>query len=78
MNQGTMSVENVPVPDAIASVAAALIAHTLSSQYRESLFLDWYRDAVNDPSISRVELARDLTAVREALNNLGFPGPTGP
>jgi hypothetical protein len=73
-----MQVQNVPVADAISSVAAALIAHTLSSEYRENLFLDWYRDAMNDPSITRTELVRDLTSVREALIHMGFTVPTGP
>lgn len=72
---GLNFVENVPVPDAIASVAAALIAHTLSSQLREDMFLDWYRDKVNDSSISRVDVVRDLTAVQEALSNLGYSFP---
>jgi hypothetical protein len=71
----SLNVENVPVAEAISSVAAALIAHTLSSQLRESMFVDWYRDKVNDPSISRVELVRDLTAVQEALSNLGITFP---
>jgi hypothetical protein len=65
----------LPASDAISAVAAALLDHVTSSESRWQDFHAWYREATGDNTVTEGDLLRDLNAVKEALDNMGFHAP---